>query len=99
MLFVCTPIQQREPTVRILLTAVRHSVRKWCASAMITASLLAPSYSAQQVVPRDPAEPLRGEPQPKLLPRPAGAIARESIDEKSMQALIHQMVACGTRLT
>jgi hypothetical protein len=33
------------------------------------------------------------------LPRPAGAIRRQSIDEKSMRTLIHDLVSCGTRLT
>jgi hypothetical protein len=50
-------------------------------------------------VPRDPAEPAQGKPQPKILPRPTGAIARASVDEKSMRALIHELVGCGTRLT
>jgi len=54
---------------------------------------------AQQVAPRDPAEPAKGKPQPKILPRPAGAIARASVDERSMRALIEKLVACGTRLT
>ncbi|HTT33179.1 MAG TPA: M28 family peptidase [Methylomirabilota bacterium] len=54
---------------------------------------------AQQATTRDPAEPPQGKPQVKLLPRPLGAIARQSIDEKSMQALIHNLVSCGTRLT
>lgn len=53
----------------------------------------------QQSVPRDPAEPLTGRPQPRILPRPAGRIARASVDEKSMRALIHELVGCGTRLT
>ena len=57
------------------------------------------SASAQKVPPRDPAEPALGKPQPKLLPRPAGGIARASIDEKTMRALIHEQVSCGTRLT
>jgi hypothetical protein len=57
------------------------------------------SVSAQEVTPRDPAEPAQGKPQPKPLPRPAGAVARASIDEKSMRALIHELVSCGTRLT
>jgi hypothetical protein len=47
----------------------------------------------------DPAEPLTGAPHPKILPRPGGAIARASIDEKSMRKLIHDEVSCGTRLT
>jgi len=54
---------------------------------------------AQQAAPRDPAEPAQGKPQPKILPRPAGAIARQSVDEKTMRALIHEQVSCGTRLT
>jgi hypothetical protein len=54
---------------------------------------------AQQAVPRDPAEPAQGKPQPRTLPRPAGAITRQSVDEKTMRALIHEQVSCGTRLT
>jgi hypothetical protein len=53
----------------------------------------------QQSAPRDPAEPQQGQPHPKLLPRPAGAIARKNVDEKSMRALIDQLVSCGTRLS
>jgi hypothetical protein len=62
-------------------------------------TLTAPRVYAQQTVPRDPAEPSQGKPLPKVLPRPLGAIARQSIDEKSMRTLIHQLVSCGTRLT
>src|SRR5260370_42180125 len=57
-----------------------------------------PAFS-QRALPRDPAEPARGKPQPKILPRPAGRGARASGDEKAMRALIGQLVACGTRLT
>src|SRR5579863_6538053 len=46
---------------------------------------------------RDPAEPPSGKPAPKLLPRPAGAIARSNVDEAGMRSLIEQLVACGTR--
>jgi hypothetical protein len=55
--------------------------------------------NAQQVVTRDPAEPAQGTPRPKSLTRPAGQVARVSVDEKSMRALIGKLVACGTRLT
>src|SRR5260370_12498156 len=58
---------------------------------------ISPAF-AQQSAPRDPAEPQQGQPHPKLLPRPAAAIARQSVDEKSMLALIDQLVSCGTRL-
>ena len=54
---------------------------------------------AQKTAPRDPAEPQQGRPQPKLVPRPNGSLARASVDEKSMRALIEHLVACGTRLS
>jgi hypothetical protein len=71
-------------------------------AAIVTLAILAVSAnlaSAQRSVARDPAEPPQGRPQPKSLPRPAGGIARQSVDEKSMRALISELVACGTRLT
>lgn len=57
--------------------------------------------SAQQksTAPRDPAEPLQGKPNPKILAKPSGAFARASINEKTMRAVIHEQVSCGTRLT
>jgi len=55
--------------------------------------------AAQRSAPRDPAEPAQAKPQPKLLARPAGGVARPAVDEKSMRALIGKLVACGTRLT
>jgi hypothetical protein len=58
----------------------------------------APSF-AQRAVTRDPAEPPANAPKPKAIPRPAGAITRQSIDEKGIRALIHDLVSCGTRLT
>ncbi len=48
---------------------------------------------------RDPAEPAQGKPRTKILQRPGGAVARQSVDEKSMRALIEKLVGCGTRLT
>jgi hypothetical protein len=47
----------------------------------------------------DPAEPPTNAPRPKISGRSLGAIARQSIDEKSMRKLIHDEVTCGTRLT
>jgi Peptidase family M28 len=66
--------------------------------------LLLPAFgaipaAAQRIVARDPAEPAQEKPQPKILARPAGGIARQSVNEKSMRALIGKLVACGTRLT
>ena len=61
--------------------------------------LAAGPATAQRALPRDPAEPAQGKPQPKILARLAGGIARASVDEKSMRVLIGKLVACGTRLT
>src|ERR1700738_2143612 len=54
---------------------------------------------AQQAAPHDPAEAQQGQPHAKLLPHPTRGVARQSVDEKSMKALIDQLVACGTRLS
>ncbi|MGB8474201.1 MAG: M28 family peptidase [Candidatus Acidiferrum sp.] len=68
------------------------------AGAQTTAPKAAKSTASKEGW-RDPAEPLTGKPHPKILPRPAGRVARTSVDEKSMRALIHELVGCGTRLT
>jgi hypothetical protein len=60
-------------------------------------ALPAVSLAAQSRVEEDPAEPLQGRPNPRLLPRPAGAVQREAVNEKSMRELIERLVACGTR--
>jgi len=48
---------------------------------------------------RDPAEPATGGPMPKIIARPTGAVARATVNEKSMRTLIDQLVACRTRLS
>jgi len=48
---------------------------------------------------RDPAEPATGGPKPKIIARPTGAVARVTVNEKSMRTLIDQLVACRTRLS
>jgi hypothetical protein len=68
-------------------------------AASVCFSIGISSAHAQQSAPRDPAEPQQGRLHPKLLPHPTGAIARQSVDEKSMRALIDQLVSCGTRLS
>ena len=62
--------------------------KKTVGKRMVEAALLAllalgpiPTV-AQQVAARDPAEPAQGKPQPKILARPAGRVARASVDEK-----------------
>ena len=46
---------------------------------------------------QDPAEPPGGAPSPKLLPPPAGVIARATVDEKALAATVDELAACGTR--
>ncbi len=80
-------------------TVIRRSIPGFFSLAIVTVVLIAAPAVAQRAVPRDPVEPLQGKPHPKLLPHPAAAIARQTVDEKSMRALIHELVACGTRLS
>src|SRR5262252_967986 len=77
-----------------------YSVR-FCLAFLAGAAALVFSAAtmAQAPVTRDPAEPLAGKPNAKVLTRPAGRISRQSVDEKSMRALITDLVKCGTRLT
>src|SRR5208282_3704605 len=67
--------------------------------ALLALAIGAAPALAQRAAPRDPAEPPQAKPQPKILPHPAGAVARSSVDEKSMRSLIRELVGCGTRLT
>ena len=77
-----------------------HGLRRSAGvAAFLSLGLAAGPAFAQEAAAHDPAEPPQGRPQLKSLPRPAGAIARQSIDEKSMRTLIHDLVSCGTRLT
>jgi hypothetical protein len=50
-----------------------------------------------RVAEGDPVEPLRGRPNLRMVPRPAGGVQRDAVDEKSMRELIGRLVACGTR--
>ena len=70
-----------------------------CAFAVMVMLAFAAKAHAQASPPRDPAEPPQAKPQLKILSRPLGTISRQSIDEKSMRTLIHNLVSCGTRLT
>jgi len=80
----------------------RFAYRRFLGSSFVASVCfciaISPAF-AQQSAPRDPAEPQQDSPHTNLLPRPAGAIARQSVDEKSMRALIDQLVSCGTRLS
>lgn len=71
---------------------------KTAIAAFVLLAVVAPTLG-QRTAPRDPAEPSQEKPQTKSLARPGGGVARTSVDEKSMRALIGKLVACGTRLT
>jgi len=77
----------------------RKLTGKLSGAALASLALATLPAFAQQSAPRDPAEPAQGKPQVNAMARPAGAIARSEGDEKSMQALIAKLTACGTRLT
>lgn len=68
-------------------------VTKLISVCYAVAVVAAPPLAAQ----RDPAEPVAGQPTPKLLPSPIGAISRTSLDEAGMRSLVEALVACGTR--
>jgi hypothetical protein len=82
--------------------SVRNSWKKmWTVcfgTALVACFTGAGVACAQEAAVRDPAEGAAAL-QKKMIPRPLGAIARQTIDEKSMRTLIHELVSCGTRLT
>jgi len=79
-------------------SSVRDAILRVIAASICFWPVISPTV-AQQSAQRDPAEPQQAQPHPKPLPRPTAAIARQSVDEKSMRALIDQLVSCGTRLS
>ena len=75
-------------------------IARFCLGVGLVGLLLAAgAANAQKKMGGDPAEPAQGTPRTKGPARLTKAIARQSVDTKSMLALIDQMVACGTRLT
>src|SRR5690349_7396610 len=93
------PIRGGAQHMRSWITTMHGVARKTAKAAAMTLLIGALPAFAQQTAPRDPAEPPQAKPQPKIRPQLLGAISRQSIDEKSMRALIHNLVSCGTRLT
>ena len=83
--------------MRLRQIEVRTSVWANCARSLVLLVLFATPVAAPNAQAQDPAEPQEGQPHPTFLPRPEGAIVRQSVDEKAMQALIHELVGCGTR--
>lgn len=50
-----------------------------------------------QPAEQDPAEPPAGKPTPKLVAPPEGGITPGDVDQKTLAAIINELVACGTR--
>src|SRR5260370_22317017 len=86
-----------------IMTRRRAMLRKLSlVSIGLVLFLIAPGAipaAAQRSTPRDPAEPAQRKPQPKLLARPAGGVARQAVGEKSIRALIGKAGAGGRRAT
>src|SRR5256885_10821359 len=68
-------------------------------TGMLAVLLAMSSAQAQEKAVRDPAEGPRAKAQAKVPARPAGAIARRRLDEKTMRGLISKLVSCGSRRT
>ena len=62
------------------LTKRSHAVK------LASAAIVLASFAAAQ----DPAEPPGGAPSPKMLPPPAGVIARATVDEKALAATVDE---------
>ena len=67
-------------------------------TAFVLLGVVAAPTLGQRTVALDPAEPAQGKPQAKILPRPTGRVARASVDEKSMRALIAKLVRSRWRI-
>jgi hypothetical protein len=74
-------------------------VSLFLSGALLLLSAACVPIVAQTIAGHDPAEPQQKTAKPKIIPRPAGAVARAAIDEKSMRTLIDKLVDCGTRLS
>jgi hypothetical protein len=86
------------------MNRLRKKLGRFAAATIVPVLLLAGiiaffpvPLAAQVVLEYDPAEPAQGRPNLRILPRPAGTIQRDAVDEKSMRELIERLVACGTR--
>lgn len=81
----------------ILVACMLESVRPPWSGPL--AARVAPDASGPQDASKshDPQEPLAGKPTPKQVPSPAGAITTADVDQKTLSAIINELVACGTR--
>src|SRR3989442_9106054 len=79
------------------MTIQKKNIRKTLVVTVVWAVLALGwiPVAAQQAVPRDPAEPAQGKPQPKILARQAGRAARESVVRSSTRGLIGEWCSRG----
>jgi peptidase M28-like protein len=84
-------------------TAIKKNLAFWrtlfAITVLFAAVVAQAGAQSKRAVIKDPAEPLEGRPQVRAVPRMAAGVARTTVDEKSMRALIDELVSCGTRLT
>jgi Peptidase family M28 len=80
-------------------TATLSAARSIAATALLVLMVAVTLAFGQTAASHDPAEPQQKVAKPKPLSRPGGAVARTTVDEKSMRGLIEELVACGTRLS
>src|SRR5689334_6366217 len=75
-----------------------RAMRRLVALGLLTLMASAASFG-QRAAGRDPEEPQGSKPAPKLVARMAPAVPRREVNDQAMRSLIHELVACGTRLT
>jgi Peptidase family M28 len=80
-------------------TAARTILMSTLAAALLLPDAARNPTLGQTAASHDPDEPQQKVAKPKISPRPTGAVVRAKVDEKSMRALIEELVACRTRLT
>ncbi len=80
-------------------TAARTILVSALAAALLLPDAARNPTLAQTGPSHDPDEPQQKAAKPKISPRPTGAVVRAKVEEKSMRALIEELVACRTRLT
>jgi Peptidase family M28 len=71
----------------------------WPWNICVSRALPAAQGSRAAADPQDPQEPPGGRPAPKLPALPSGAVTAEDVDQKTLSAIVNELVACGTRNT
>jgi hypothetical protein len=80
-------IKSRQLAMTLLVTAAAVMLLIW----------RLPTGEPAALALQDPAEPPQGKPSPKSIPSVSGAITSADVDQAALQAIIDELVACGTR--